>query len=119
MTNPIATCRLWCRDGESLVEFEIALGMPQELDGKWFCDWSLGALGTLGVAKLDGTASSSALSSMKALASAQSAVVRALEFREGLGCSFYTDAGELDLIEDLRAFLPSVQRRRPEKKRRG
>ena len=119
MNDPIATCRLWCRDGESLVEFEIALGMPRELDGKWFCDWSLGALGKLGVAMLDGTASSSAFSSMKALASAQSAILRALEFREGLGCSFYTDAGELDLIEDLRAFLPSVQRRRPGKKRRG
>jgi hypothetical protein len=119
MNDPIATCRLWCRDGESLVEFEIALWMPRELDGKWFCDWTLGALGTLGVAMLDGTSSSSALSSLKALASAQSAVLRALEFREGLGCSFYTDAGELDLIEDLRTFLPSLQRRRPEKKRRG
>jgi hypothetical protein len=107
------------RESEFLVEFEIALGMPRELDDTWFCDWSLGALGTLGVARLNGTASSSALSSMKALASAQGAVLRALEFREGLGCSFYTDAGELDLIEDLRAFFPALQRRRPEEKRRG
>jgi hypothetical protein len=68
---------------------------------------------------LDGTASSSAFSSMKALASAQSAVLRALEFREGLGCSFYTDARELDLIEDLRAYFPALQPRRRERKRRG
>jgi len=42
MTSTIASCRLWCREGDSLLEFEIELGTPYKNREKWFCDWAIG-----------------------------------------------------------------------------
>lgn len=119
MTDPIASYRLWCRQEESSVEFEVSLGRPYQHGDRWFCDWSLGNLWSLGAPVLDGDEPGESFSSMHALASAQGKLLRALEFRQNHGASFFTDALEADLIEDLRAFFPAVQRRRPEKKNKN
>ena len=117
MKNTVASCLLWCR-GDSLIEFEVALGAPYKVDNKWHCDWSLGRLAEVHPAStmLREFAPGTGYSSMDALASAQGSIVRSLELIEVTGASFYTDPQELDLIEDLRAFFPSLHRRRPEKK---
>ena len=118
MNKTVATCMLWCRDGESIIEFEVSLGTPYKVEFKWFCEWSLGRLAKehpAGAVFCE-LGPGMGYSSMHALASAQGRILRSLEFIENTGASFYTDSRESDLIEDLRAFFPSLQRRRPEKK---
>jgi hypothetical protein len=44
MKNIIATWTLWCRRGESLIEFEVEIGAPNKEEEIWHCDWSLGRL---------------------------------------------------------------------------
>lgn len=91
-----------------MLEFEIELGTPYKIGKKWFCDWSIGDI-DMGLMNPQKLAQSE--TSMHALIAAQTAILGALELKGKLGATFYTDATEMDPIDDLRAFLPSLQPR--------
>jgi hypothetical protein len=106
MKNPIATWTLWCRRGESLIEFEVELGAPYREEEIWRCDWSLGTL----IDHLLSPAQS--ISSMHALACAQVGISEFLRARQKAGDQFYMDqsADDTELIEDLDCFFPRLKR---------
>jgi len=108
MTSTIASCRLWCREGDSLLEFEIELGTPYKNREKWFCDW---AIGDINMGLMNSQKPAPSETSLHALIFAQTAILGALELKGKLGATFFTDATEMHPIEDLRAFLPSLQPR--------
>lgn len=116
MKSTIASCRLWCREGDSSLEFEIELGTPCKNGEKWFCDWSIG---DIDMGLMNSLKPAQSETSLHALIFAQTAILGALEIKGELGATFYTDAKEMDPIEDLRACLPSLQPRSSREGRRG
>ena len=105
MKNPIATWTLWCRRGESLLEFEIGLGAPYSEGEMWRCDWSLGAL-------VDHPLSPAlSISSMHALACAQVGISGYLRGRQKAGDRFYMErsAEEEYHLADLDYFFPRLK----------
>ena len=105
MQNPIATWTLWCLRGESLLEFEVALGAPYREDEMWRCAWSLGAL-------VDHPLSpAQSISSMHALACAQVGISGYLRGRQKAGDQFYMEpsAEDENLIADLDYFFPRLK----------
>lgn len=105
MKNPIATWTLWCRRGESLIEFEVELGAPYREEEIWRCDWSLGTLIDHPLPPAQG------ISSMHALACAQVGISGFLRARQKAGDQFYMDPGAVDTehIEDLDCFFPRLK----------
>jgi hypothetical protein len=105
MNNTIATWTLWCRRGESLIEFEVEIGAPYKEEEIWHCDWSLGTL-------IDHPLHpAQSISSMHALACAQLGISSFLHARQKAGDQFYMalSADDTDLIKDLDYFFPRLK----------
>lgn len=104
MKNSTATCKLWCRRGDSIIEFDITLGTPYSEGGMWCCEWSVGVLEECQLSPGRG------ICSMLALACAQVGISEYLHGRQKNGDRFYMEPDiASEELEDLDLFFPRLK----------